>query len=429
MKHLKLTLLSVLTSVSSLYAQEFYPSYRTNPQAGFDSIQEVSPYVIMLESSGAQGDEWSPNNRSIQQWSNKVPFLEKIIRSTWDNDSWSDYYVSKDSFLFDNQNNIITDYKYSMFTYNNNQEINKYKYDMTYNQQNQLTSATFYSTNPSASNNYQKYLTYYYFYDAEGKKMLDSANYENASYPDIKTHYLYNPTGKLSAAYTVTLTGDSTNKLENVYDASDRLLSTTSSSFNSSIDEWSVTYTDTFQYNPLGQVNRRVTYGQMYMNGVLSFGPFRNEFYTYNTAGNLQTVVEKELNQADEWVDSRKIVLNYATTGKLLDALVYPSTDGNGNWSTIATFKYVFETMTSLPKTKHEPVIESFYPNPVQQGTPLTVEMRKTASFQLVDIQGKHIFRGILEIGKNEIPTTLLQKGIYFMHVDGEALATKVIVD
>lgn len=428
MKHLRLTLLSVLTSVSSLYAQEFYPGYTPPKQTGFDSIQDVSPYMLTLEPSGAQGDEWAPTNRYIKQWSNKAPFLEKSISSRRDNESWLDYSVSKDSFLFDSRNNIIADYKYSMYYFNNTEDITRSKYEMTYNQQNQLTSAAFFNANPQGSRNYQKFLTFYYFYDTEGKNIMDSANYENSSYPDTRTYHTYNTAGKLLTTATITLAGDSTNKVENTYDAQNQLLTTTTSYFNATIDEWTTSYTDTFEYSASGQVSRRITYGQVYINGVISFLPFRNEYFTYNNNGQVNTVIGKVLNENDEWVDRRKTVINYTNAGKPLEAFIYPS-DGNGGWSTIADFKHVFETLTSLPKTNKVPVIESFYPNPVQQGAPLTVEMRKTASFQLVDIQGKHLFHGTLEKGKNQIPTNLLQKGIYFMHVEGETLATKIIIE
>lgn len=74
----------------------------------------------------------------------------------------------------------------------------------------------------------------------------------------------------------------------------------------------------------------------------------------------------------------------------------------------------------------------NIYPNPTQEKLTIETSSAVLNSYSIIDLAGRKLQRGNIEIGSNEISVTELPKGIYLIQLLGnwgEAVVKKLVVE
>lgn len=402
-----------------LTAQSYYPTAVSIPETGFEHLRSVNPYILSLT---ADGVNWIPERRFIREIAPNVDYTGTDIVSSWKGNTWEDNQTMLDSFELDTANRLSVVYNKSKYNYPGYTGESKAKYIFAYNASNQLTRLDYYEADPSTSNNYKKNTVTYFTYDVNGKRTADSNIYYYSGVQVYRSHYVYDG-DKLT--FLVRLNGTDTNTKTYYTYAGDLLTSTTSMTFDPGSDEWSINYTDTFEYDASHQVSRRTTAGYVFRDGNVSFENYRNETYTYTASNQLQEIIER-LWQDSAWSNYTKTSITYQTNNKPEVGYQYLA-EGSG-WSASASTKYLFQVSTGIKAISNPLAGIVCYPNPANDQT--TIDMGShSGNLRLFDITGKCVYAQTGISGKHQIDLSTFNNGIYYATIQsGQFQYTSKIV-
>lgn len=405
-----------------LYGQEFYPDFYpavfTYPKTGMNQLREDNSYVLSLQPDGT-GNDWKPYHRYLFAKAPNTPYTGINIDSYWVNE-WKDIDQYRSDFVLDTQNRM-----YMAFVYEGQSEYKK-KYIFNYNAQSKVSKVACYISLPDTLNNYQLQFISFFQYDQAGKQIKDSViDYSSGKQQRVTYHhYIGNNLSESDQLYS------------NTGDTIDKYVYTYSGNLNTSVSyivwdtihsEWSLTYSDTFEYNAQQQLIKRVS---SYVGVDLGDGAFRprwQETYQYTSQNKLREFVRTYFEQST----NHKTEIIYSSSGRPEVGFEYPSQQ-NGGWSTTASLKYLFEFPTGIQPSQKNQATFAVYPNPAASA--VTVESNSNSPLtlcELYDYTGKRIASFPNIAATSTIDISNYHEGIYYLRVQyfsGQTVTHKLAI-
>jgi hypothetical protein len=402
--------------------QNFYPNPVDLPLTGFEFLQKDNPYIIGFERDSSNNG-WKPEIRYVRTKAPNTQYTGWDQISFWDSGQWANSQSTADSFVLDANNRLLFVFVKANYDYSGFSGVTKEKYQFFYNSLNQINRIDYSRANPDTSNNYVKQSITYRIFDSNGKQVRDSTVYYYSSISIYLNHYHYDG-DNLVEIDQLTSDGDTTAKTIYTYDGN-KIATTANLSFDVGSDEWTATYADTFIYNTLNQVSRRISAGYVYIDGNLYFKPYRNDSYTYNSAGQLKEMIIRSW-EVDQWFDRSITKISYSANGKAEEGYQYAVE--NGDWSPTPYFKYIFDFATGIPQIQKSPFKASIYPNPASNYLMVESTNEKT-QLSLFDLSGKNCLNQTI-FGDQKINLDNLNSGVYFLILSNghEQYKQKIII-
>lgn len=421
--------LTTFFSLISLYVmgQDAIPQVFTPPLTGFNRIRDENPYMLMEQATDATGTTWQRYNMLIRT---KSPILNKTIEdrtSVWENNTWKDQFVQKDSFITEaDLTTIKTDFNYYSYDFSTFSFAQKSKYTYTNDAGKRPTQIIVQSANPPTSNSYQNYYKLTIQYNSTGQRIKDSyLFYSPAS--TTSTNYTYNDQNQVTARYSFNEMADSSGKGFYTYSPEHRILNFIQFSYDEDLADWTPSSADTLEYNATGQITKYTRYVMMSFNGGNAvFGPYNIEEYQYTATGKLKEVLTRNWDDnIQSWVLSGKMVYTYVNEKPTI-GYFYNSTDGI-TISPNPSYRYTFAPMTGIGETHSILSNVSIYPNPGNEI--LTIDLGKNSgTATLVDSKGQVAITQTLD-GKTTLNTAELTPGIYLLRLQsGDELTTRKVI-
>lgn len=308
--------------------------------------------------------------------------LQETILFSWQNNSWI--------------NEIIEQYSYDI--YGNNTEfinriwinaswVNNSRTNYFYNNNNKLTQSIYYS------------------------------NWENNAWVNrIKNDYTLNPAG-FSIKINSSKWDNNTNNWK--YSSKDSIirnavnLVTNIFTFNLVDSKWNLYDNTTYTYNAQGkltQVLRLIRNNNVWLNNT------RN-IYQYNANGfEIEYYNEKYNKTLDLWVPSNKTQTEYDAFNKKIAEEYFTGWNDVGEYYNNrerTEYKYCANATVITPSIVPIPKL---YPNPLN-GDILTLEVVQKSNFVIINMCGKAMLYGALDIGKTSINTQDFPSGIYLIKI------------
>ncbi len=412
----------ILLPLGFLFGQNFYPNAITMPETGFEQLRRDNPYILAFDADSA-GNGWHPASRFIRAKAPNLPYTGLDIVSSWDSTKWDDNSISRDSFILDAQNRMYTVFAKNIYDYPGFYAMSKEKYIFSYDTQDRINKIDYYMTQPDSSDNYVRQSITHIIYDQDGKRIRDSILYYYSGVQRYKTHYIYEG-NKLVATVQFNPAGDTTGKAVYTY-SGDLLTSASNLGFDASADEWTLNFTDTFNYNAQNQVSRRVTAGYVYIEGELYFQPYRNESYEYTNDNQLSKLTTRYW-YMDEWFENQRTEVAYGSNGKATEGYQYQNV--NGTWETAPTMKYLFNVQAGVKTVSRTQPEINIFPNPAADR--ITVHTgHSPAQIRVMDLSGKQVFEGIMK-NDESLDVSQWENGFYYMVVMAgeQQYARKIVV-
>jgi hypothetical protein len=203
------------------------------------------------------------------------------------------------------------------------------------------------------------------------------------------------------------------------------MISNANLSFDATSDDWTLTFADTFEYNTLNQVSKRITAGYVYIDGSLYFQPYRNESYSYTNSGQLLEMIIRSW-ENNTWFDRSKTTITYSAGGNA--EVGYQYAIDNGSWSTTPYYKYIFEFATAIPQIQQRSKKATIYPNPASNQ--LMIEsINELTDLTLFDMSGKSCYQKTIN-GNHQIDLSSFENGLYFLILSkgGEHYKQKILI-
>lgn len=421
MKRLFLFSLVCCFSFPILYGQEFYPDFYptafTYPKTGMNRLREENPYLLSLKPEGT-GNDWRPYYRYLFAKAPNTPYTGINIMSYWVKE-WKDLDEYKSDFVLDTQNRIDM-----AFVYEGKMSY-KRKFAFNYNAQNKVSRVACYASFPDTID-YQIQFISFFQYDQTGKQIKDSIiDYSSGKQPRVTYHhYIGNNLSESDQLYSNT--GDTIDKY--VYTYSGNLNTSVSYLVWDTVNsQWSLTNSDTFEYNAQQQLIKRVSAYKGVDLGDGKFKPRWQEIYQYTDQNKLREFVSYNGNGLTPY---SKIEINYSSSGRPEVGFEYPFK--NGGWSSTPSTKYLFEVQTGIHQSQKLQSTFKVYPNPT--ASVVTVESNSNSPLtlcELYDYTGKHITSFPDIATTRTIDISKYPEGIYYLMVQnfsGETVTHKLAI-
>lgn len=402
-----------------LSAQDFYPHVFVSPKTGMDQVRNENPYVLILTRKDT-AMPWNPSGRYVRIKAPNAPYTGLDIVSYWDTtNEWNDYSQTSNHFVLDAQNRIDTATVYYYYNYVS-RETSYQKYVFDYNQQNNVSKINYYLAEPTSPDNYTLQSISYLRYDNSGKRTKDSTLSYLPGGQSYITYYYYDG-NNLIEADQLYANGDSLYKY--VYTYSGNLISSISRLYLNFSGEWTLSSTDTLEYNSQQQISRRTTAG--YSTFSFTFNPLRNEYYQYSTQNKLLQILSYYWS-VDQWIESSLVELTYSASG---DAEVgYGYSFKDGSWDSVPYTQYLFEVHTGIPTTQKVQSPFSLYPNPASDFLTIETDQSETL-LSLYEISGRLCYQQRIQ-NKEKIDVSALSSGLYYatLTANGKPHIVKVFI-
>jgi hypothetical protein len=421
--------ITTLFSLISLYVmgQDALPHVFTYPLTGFNRIREENPYILVDVATDAAGTNWAPYSRMTRT---KSPILNKTIEdrtSDWENNTWKDSYLSKDSFITESdQTTIKADFYSYAYNYPSFNFVQKGKYLFTNDASKRPSQIISQSANPPTSDTYVNNYKLSIQYNAAGLRIKDSYQFYNPA-GTSNTQYTYNEQDQVTANYSFNQAGDSSGKGFYNYTPDHRILNFTQFSFDEDLFEWRPSSADTFAYNAAGYISKYIRYLLMSTDGGNpTFGPFSIEEYQYTATGKLSEILTHSWN-GDKWELSSNMKFTYVNE-KPSVGYFYRSTNG----STIdpnPSYRYTFAPTSGTSDIQTTAFkLLSIYPNPGNES--LTINLGdQSGTAQLYDSRGSNVL-SVAVVHQTTLHTSDLAPGIYLLNLQSgnEQLTRKIVI-
>ena len=408
------------------------PELAISPSTGMEYLNKTYPYILTQDADTVNPGNWTNNSRNTFIVSSVPGYTKETKNSGWNVGSWTDYYLVEDSFVLDNQNRlsvVIDDTKYNYPGYTNHTKL---RYQYTYDANGKLTLLDVKTANPATTNNYVKYMKYVLLYDANGRRLLDSLYYTQATFPYL-IGYEYNSNNKVvKEAYIDTDPAadmDSANIMYYSY-AGSNMLTSVSTYYDATTSSYLYQGADTFTYDAQNRVIKRISYGLVSYNGSdFVFTPSTNETYSYNAAGKLEEIKSKYWLDS-MWYDFNKTTILYDAGDQPFLGYIYPW--NNGNYSTKPSQRLMFTEFSGIKDIAKMDDQLIVYPNPASESLNIKLIEKplRNAQIHIVDITGKTNVE-IMNVSGSLVTLDIssLSKGIYFMQInDGEQQITRKLM-
>ncbi|MFA6259893.1 MAG: T9SS type A sorting domain-containing protein [Bacteroidia bacterium] len=418
MKKVQLLLFGISLSCAIQAQKSIVPSIVDLPETGLQQLSTQYPYMLFQNADQTQAGNWINAQLNTFILSPVPGYLANRTTRIWENNAWMDSYVQSDSILLDNQSRLGLVYEDALYNYPGFVYRQRLKYAFEYETDNQVRNIDVKSANPPTSTNYSDYARYRYMYDGSGKRIMDSLFYTQAAYPYL-VYYYYNPDGKPVQEVWITPdpSADTDSSFQRVYNFDgENLTSTLQLNYDEDAMEWFPQSADTFTYNAQGNIDSRITYGFVSVNGSdFEFAPIRNELYTYNTGGKLIEIIEKDWVD-NAWINSRKTTILYDAGDEPVFGFTYDYE--NGDWNTVASSRILFKATVGIKNVNAEKNL-MIYPNPASGKVFIELPDLLVQTATLIDYTGKAFKVDLKSEGETRysFETAELASGLYWVKV------------
>lgn len=212
--------------------------------------------------------------------------------------------------------------------------------------------------------------------------------------------------------------------------------------WNSTTSTWEPYIKKVNTYNPLGFLTSYLAYRY---DAILGWDYTSRGTYLY-AGNNLAEVVYQNFDGSN-WINSERELYLYNAANKEVEATDYDWNTTTSIWDPSSRTRKIYNASNELIEVSNETgwndalsrynfnyiyeykctfynvgILElndskfSIYPNPLSSNQ-FTIDLPKESEVQIIDLQGKVVFKNHLEAGENKIEVPALQNGIYFVRV------------
>lgn len=401
---------------------------------------------------------------TTQQWSNKYNttinyhdghVYNEYLRQSWNSttESWFDTYYDK---VDENWNWL--EYYYKAWDFENNVVTYGYRYLLTYNDKGENTKELRQDLNLE-SNYWENYSQDLFTYNIDG--MLDSRvdqdwnQYANDWINNQKRLWTYNPNG--TTEYYINMVWNNDNnewvnetKILFSYDEYENNIQKLEQGWDGETNSWGDIY---LKWNYTYDLNNNMLESLKQSHDIQN-DEYINETkltYKYDTFGN-QTLFLNQFwdSQTNQWINAYKHTYEYNTFGNQTLSLFQTWSIENNAWNNDYQYLYSYneqglrvlyvrqawdiETGQWMNTYKYErywsqiEVINvaeidqsliTVYPNPSLGYIKINTSINEAIEISIFDIHGRNLISKEISASNNQIDLSQLQKGIYFIRVNG----------
>lgn len=402
------------------------------PVTGFNKLLEDNPFVLSQRAD--TNNTWS--NVASYTWipSAVQGYNKEKTASQYSGSTWTMNQLEQNEFTIDNQNRIISVVEDRTNNYNGFSNRAKFKYQFTYNVQNKASYILVQATQTAPYTNFTNNYSYTYNYNTEGKLISDSLfNYSNQS--SYRRVYRYDTNGNLLSLTNFDYSSDDSTSNILYTHVNGRLHTYTTNALNQTSGTWEITSADTFEYDPNGNIIKRIKYGAWVVNGVyIPYMPIAYETYNFNSQNKMDQIEKKVWDSnLSVWINSARYSINYNNSLPSI-GYVYDWNPTSQMYNSNPTYRLLFALPTILHEAHNTTISDvEIYPNPAKNK--LFISYSGTQVFQQINIdvynnKGQLIPLPVnAENGIAELDISNLSSGIYYINIrSSESMVKKKLV-